>query len=811
MRGGIYYSSQNNPVSWDEIQSFRDLYGSKAAGLAALPRQWTPPFILLSTSLLSSDEGTIQLQCFDALLFDAIKSLARDTGKIIVRSSVIGETIWDRGSYLSKVVELRDDESGRIISAAKEVIASSAPNRSGLILQTYINVRAQGEFGNILRVAKSREHWQLTWSGGSADRQTIRFNSQRDIAAAEDRPLPVESGKRPTRLFASVGAWFNNVLVRGTAIRLSCEWVSDLRRFYIVQADQEDEDIHGINPFQVTLPVHHAPMKGNGVLLKRAGGENLQFWDKLSVLTELFEPNDPNTPALYYVELSELQQRGDAEEVLRDDFAKLIGPDGVVVRTSVRSGAEKVTNLPRTDGLSPENAARWCMDIMRRLQSATDICDLAFVTHRFIAARAAAWARAEPGNPIVEINSLWGLPDGLQYCPYDIWEIHIPTQTATEYPDYKSHALLARSDGSWDIARIKNEVARSMSVRKRDALEIANRTSVIAEKLQKSIHLMWFVEAQVAGGTADIPWYWTEAHPAQRNLDRDRYKLVSVRDRGDLNALASTESVQSQLALSLVPRDPSLFRDNKFLSEVAEIAKSRNMPVVIAGSTLAHAYYVLTKSGCTVIAVGGKEHSRIRKSAVFGKIVRDKIPGRIEGRREASIVTTIPDNLKIPFLISKLLEEAFEFVSAESNEDRLIELADMLEVVRGMASAVGVKFSDVLQAADQKRDKAGGFDSGYVLQQTGIRVGEGASSDVASFEMQVLAKAMDDRAFEIPFTFFGFAGLNHPRHIVFDQGNIRLEITLKADRLVIRLGDEPEQLDFLDMTVDEPDKERSGH
>jgi hypothetical protein len=81
------------------------------------------------------------------------------------------------------------------------------------------------------------------------------------------------------------------------------------------------------------------------------------------------------------------------------------------------------------------------------------INDLAFVAHRFIAARSSAWVRAEPENPMVEIHSLWGLPDALQYCPYDIWEVHLPTKVATEYPDYKSHMLMAREDGRWEYVR----------------------------------------------------------------------------------------------------------------------------------------------------------------------------------------------------------------------------------------------------------------------------------------------------------------------------------------------------------------------
>jgi hypothetical protein len=152
-----------------------------------------------------------------------------------------------------------------------------------------------------------------------------------------------------------------------------------------------------------------------------------------------------------------------------DDFRTLIGGAGIVVRTSVRAGAEKLPNLPRTECLTPEVAASWCIETARKLSH-----DIAFVAHRFVASRASARVGAEPGNPIVEINSLWGLLDALQYCPYDIWEAHVPTGVAIDYPNYKSDMLISRSDGSWEYVRVKNELARGNRIGSREAKDIAH-------------------------------------------------------------------------------------------------------------------------------------------------------------------------------------------------------------------------------------------------------------------------------------------------------------------------------------------------
>ncbi|MEO6782722.1 MAG: hypothetical protein ABI196_17790, partial [Bradyrhizobium sp.] len=69
-------------------------------------------------------------------------------------------------------------------------------------------------------------------------------------------------------------------------------------------------------------------------------------------------------------------------------------------------------------------------------------------------------------------SRLWGLPDALQYCPYDIWEVHVPTNVATEFTDYKSNMLIARDNGEWEYVRIKNKLGRSLSIGRREAIEI---------------------------------------------------------------------------------------------------------------------------------------------------------------------------------------------------------------------------------------------------------------------------------------------------------------------------------------------------
>jgi hypothetical protein len=519
-----------------------------------------------------------------------IRALGADSGEIIVRSSVVGESIWERGTYLSKrVVAGADDFAKAVDQAALEVIASASPKAAGLVVQRYITPVSQGEFGNLQRISKTRDHWEVSTTDKAGAMTRQRLNSQRDTAADPDQPLLVRSGISKERLFGSIAAWLNNELLRGKSQRLNCEWVTDNRQFYLVQIDEEDEDLWGINPFQFRVPTCSQPVAKSGIYLKFAEGDVLGTWDKLKVLQELWEEESEHKPVLFYARLSELPSEDEvtAQTNLESDFRNLIGDSGIIVRTSGVGTEPKILNLPRTECLTPSEAVNWCIDTAKKLSADQDIEKLAFVAHRFVPARASAWARAEPDGSIVEIHSLWGLPDALQYCPYDIWEVHIPTSVTTDYPEYKSDMLISRNDGGWEHARVKNEVARSNSITSTEARNVATRSSAIARRLGRACHIMWFIGCTGSdGSTFNLPWYWTEAHPAERNNDRAAYSVVIVNDDTSLRRFEELEGPRNRQALALKPTDLNLMRDNDFIKRVGEVAKAAKVPIILSGSTV---------------------------------------------------------------------------------------------------------------------------------------------------------------------------------------------------------------------------------
>jgi len=97
---------------------------------------------------------------------------------------------------------------------------------------------------------------------------------------------------------------------------------------------------------------------------------------------------------------------------------------------------------------------------------------------------------------------------------------------------------------------------------------------------------------------------------------------------------------------------------------------------------------------------------------VYNKLVRDKIPQVIEvdGRRcETSIVQKAQ---LLPLLEDKLKEEVNEFIQDRNLE----ELADIMEVVFGLAENLGYSEEDLLKKREEKKEARGGFKDGVFLK-----------------------------------------------------------------------------------------------
>lgn len=98
------------------------------------------------------------------------------------------------------------------------------------------------------------------------------------------------------------------------------------------------------------------------------------------------------------------------------------------------------------------------------------------------------------------------------------------------------------------------------------------------------------------------------------------------------------------------------------------------------------------------------------------KLVRDKIPDIIRQDGRVPIVRVIEGTTLTEALNTKLFEEHQEFLAANDEKAKLEELADLMEVIFGLAKQFGATREEVLALGDSKRLARGGFEMGYFYE-----------------------------------------------------------------------------------------------
>lgn len=102
---------------------------------------------------------------------------------------------------------------------------------------------------------------------------------------------------------------------------------------------------------------------------------------------------------------------------------------------------------------------------------------------------------------------------------------------------------------------------------------------------------------------------------------------------------------------------------------------------------------------------------------VYNKLVRDNIPKIIKDDGREPIVKVLDDKTFKKELEIKLLEEYKEVLSADTSEDRIEELADMLEIIRSLSILENKTLEDIIEVANLKRNKRGGFEKKIFLER----------------------------------------------------------------------------------------------
>ena len=101
----------------------------------------------------------------------------------------------------------------------------------------------------------------------------------------------------------------------------------------------------------------------------------------------------------------------------------------------------------------------------------------------------------------------------------------------------------------------------------------------------------------------------------------------------------------------------------------------------------------------------------------YDKLIRDKIPEKIEKNGEIAIIRTLNDDEFKLYLEKKLLEEVKEVIDG-SEENKLEELADLYEVIITYARIYKINLEDIINQAKEKNNLRGSFNKKILLIET---------------------------------------------------------------------------------------------
>lgn len=521
-------------------------------------------------------------------------------------------------------------------------------------------------------------------------------------------------------------------------IRIHYEWVWDGSTVKIVQADIEVDDPKAVNP--------------NNIPFNLATDREVIDLNCLRVIDENFPQKfrKIHNPILYRklkLETTNLYILDDIS-ILNDLRLGIIGGNlfndlknilqtALVIRMDINTDDINIRQLlPRSDELrTVEEAINWLIENSRIKQLITH--SFVFIIHNFIPALASAFAYAAPNERIVQIEALWGIPEGLYYNAHDKYIVDTGNKDFNKIPSNSLNQLKVKvlryakkyfvapdKYGKWVTHILENQfIWRSTIQRKETLRKIAFQSRAIAEKEQKHLSIMWFIGLGKNDASTIMPWHHEEIDPSliqskKKNRQKRNFeKSFIVKTFDDVNEIKKslTDGDHHYSSLKIKPDDEKLLRDKDTLQIIGGLAKNHGIIIIMEGSILSHAYYQLCKTGA-VVEVENIFKYEGEKS--FNKLVRDKIPGNIISVGESVQIAEIKNDDFINLLKRKLVEESFEALDAHDYDSLVGEIADIKELIDTIMRTLGISKEELYQSQKTKRKKAGGFEKGYVLLKT---------------------------------------------------------------------------------------------
>ena len=529
-----------------------------------------------------------------------------------------------------------------------------------LIVQVFCPPTLSGYLSNERRISELMRGWiceiaSPSQFGKQVGPRVIRLRVEK-AAPATDHELPCGDRTKLVNLLRSVGRYFYDKKAR----RL-LEWVWDGNRLWIVQNDHAP-DPKGESPESHSKSSTLSP---DTRLLRRFrlfSSADAKRWQKLKCAMTFRSMNLPTAPLFVLngtQNIRELAKNCPSPDLI-SDLTELC-KSSLVIRTDIADQTTLFAN--RTDGVtSPELAVKFMCNTSRELLNAEvapkQIC---FIAHRFIPAHASAFSMATPIGTRVTVDALWGLPDGLEFCSHDSFEVDARSNSILGRKiRYKSTFLAALSDGTWKATPLGPPWDWRASIDDNAARKIASVSRQLAVELGETVVVMWFARVQTENGYANlVPWrYTTKKEPKQIESVIGEYFLSKpffVRNGADLDILERQMEPISSIILR--PDEPHL-RDTSFLERLGDIVRAKGLRLDLEGSPLSHTYFVLKRTGADVACIDPIKPKNLRRN--FAKLVRDKIPVRIQTLGEKVVTINLPEGELLDVLKAKIVEEAME-------------------------------------------------------------------------------------------------------------------------------------------------------
>lgn len=714
--------------------------GGKAYGLASLPEVWRKPLFVVQSGVTPSPET----------LNEALRCVGIEPSvRLIVRSSGAKDSMSSRGDLVSVACLTGDlaGELGRLQSAHNP---HSAPVH--WVVQELISVRAKGHLSNERRVAEDKRDWLAEVEASinhPIESSRISLRTWRDNRTPNEDVLDCNYKEMYVANLKRVARWAYERL-----IRVHFEWVWDGHNVILVQADLCEDVEGGRQPEElVQLPPKQRVAPSDLKVFRVALETDFQRYRKLANARMYVDLGYQAVP--FYVldnqdVLTALFDSGQCSAELQHDL-NLLGVRPLIIRTDGLSIPDELKQmLPRSEELrSSEQARNWLQDEFRvkavsnsemSVSSLAD-CSLCLIAHHFIPAVASAWCQAHPDQRRVRIESLWGIPEGLYWHAYDVFDVDTQISTITsnaQKPDgmtfrekrrYKEHFIAPDAEGKWVLHRSAAGPDWQRSIKRTDWIEeIAWSSRLIAAKAGHPVVVMWFVGVPNSVSAHHVmPWYheqWTSDRPPNKAVPRRKFALSSdfvLQNRSDWTALKERLLRGEQIArITVQPTEPEIVRDPDFAAALARLAIKHRLVVELEGGILSHAYYMLSRAGCTVECIDLDDYATDDYELEFNKLVRDGIPDAIASRGESVSVLKLEGEALITALRRKLVEETLEVLDARNTDEIVEELADVREVMLSLMGRLAISETDVESRRKLKEKKRGAFERALMLTKTNV-------------------------------------------------------------------------------------------